>query len=207
MKVELSTLSQLKTPTKLAICITAGCVAVCIIVLILLILPARTRLFALHTEVAGLEAKLANMKTDIACTDQQRVKTDDVTKQRNAILASGEIQPLLGSLAMRGKSLLDPLARQTGFQIESVRELPLLPLQVPVPAPNQLYGRQPVEFTGHGSYAQIVAFIAAAEERQPLATLSSLLVLAQPASPETHKAIVTFEWPASGEKRNGPTAK
>lgn len=207
MSVDVSVLQNLKAPTKLALLIAAGCVAVCVAVLVLAVLPTRTQVYTLRTEVAGLNATLANMKTDIAGTEQQRAKTDALTKERDTLLASGEIEPLLGSLAMRGKALLDPVAQQTGFAIENVKELPLLPLQVPSPAPEQLYGRQPIEFTGKGSFAQIVAFIAAVEEQQPLATLSGLLVLSQPQTPEIHKAIVTFEWPAKGEKQKTPAAK
>ena len=101
---------------------------------------------------------------------------------------------------MRGKMLLDPIAQQTGFRIDSVRELPPILLQLPKPPPEQLYYRQFIEFTGQGSYAQITAFIAQAEAANPLATLSGFLVLGQPQTPENHKAVITFEWPAKGEK-------
>jgi len=168
------------------------------------ILPTRTRLKSLTLEIGVLKDTLASMHQDIAATDQQKAKTAALAAERDAFLESGVIEPLLGSFAMRGKTLLDPLAQETGFNIETVKELPLIQLQVPTPAPLQLYGRQPVEFTGRGSYTQITAFISYAERSLPLATLSSLLILGQPQNPEIHKAIITFEWPAKGEKRKLP---
>lgn len=165
------------------------------------ILPMRTRLKTLRAEIAGMNATLASMRKDIADTNRQKAKTAALAAERDAFIASGVLEPLLGSFAMRGKALLDPVAQATGFVIETVKELPLIPLRVPSPAPVQLYGRQPVEFSGHGSYTQIMAFISHAERDLPMATLSSLLILGQPQTPEIHKALITFEWPAKGEKR------
>ena len=206
MNVNRSSLAVLKKPTKIAIAITVGCLILCVAVLFLGILPARKRVTTLRTEVSELKSTLTKMRADISGTQQQRIRTAVLMEERDALLATGEIEPLLGSLAMRGKALLDPVAQQTGFAIENVKELPLLPLQVPSPAPEQLYGRQPIEFTGAGNFAQIVAFIASVEEQQPLATLSSLVIQGQSQTPETHKAIVTFEWPAKGEKQKTPAA-
>lgn len=207
MNVTLPPLAVLKRPTKISIAITAVSLFVSIAVLFLGILPARKRVIALRSEVSELKITLTQMRADISGTQHQRVKTTELMEKRDNLLATGEIEPLLGSLAMRGKALLDPVAQQTGFAIENVKELPLLPLQVPSPAPEQLYGRQPIEFTGAGNFAQIVAFIATVEEQQPLATLSGLVIQGQSQNPEIHKAIVTFEWPAKGEKQKTPAAK
>lgn len=171
------------------------------------ILAANRRLKDVQTEIGKLRDTLIAVRADIAGTEAQQEKTDTLAAEHHALLAAGALEPLLGSLAMRGKSLVDPLAIQTGFVIDSVKELTALPIRVPSPSPRQLYNRQPIEFTGHGSFAQITAFISLTEATHPLATLSSLLIVSQPSTPEVHKAIIAFEWPAKGEKIAAPAAK
>ena len=204
MSIDTSFLKNLTPPLRQAVLITGGCFVIFCALIFLAILPTRTRLYAVQTEIANLNATYDNMKTDIAGIAQQRSKTADKTAERDAFLASGVLEPLLGSFAMRGKALVDPLAQQTGFTISSVKEDRFIKLQVPSPAPEQLYGRQQVEFTGQGTYSQITAFVSITEASLPLATLSSIIILSQPQTPENHKAMITFEWPAKGEKRSLP---
>ena len=201
MKFDGSVILKLAPSMQRAFLITAGGLALAAALVFFAVFPTRTRLKKLGEEIDSMNATLASMHADIANTGQQKAKTAALVAERDAFIASGVLEPLLGSFAMRGKSLLDPFAQESGFVIDTVKELPLIPLQVPSTVPVQLYGRQPVELSGHGSYTQITAFISCAERSLPLATLSSLLILGQPQTPEVHKAIVTFEWPAKGEKR------
>ena len=204
MSVEWPALKNLSPPLRQAVLVTGGCLLIGSVLLVFAILPARKSLLAAQAEIASLNATYAGMEKDLAGTAQQRVKTAAITAERDAVLASGVIEPLLGSFAMRGKSLVDPLAQQTGFIIDSVKEDRFIPLQVPSPAPTQLYGRQQVEFTGQGTFFQIADFISLAEAAIPQVTLSSVTLLSQPQTPESHKAIITFEWPVKGEKRSKP---
>ena len=204
MNIEIPYLKDLPLHLQQAILITCGSLIIGSVLLFFAVLPARTRLQAVRAEIAGLNGTFAGMEKDISGTAQQQAKTAASLADVEAFATSGVIEPLLGSFAMRGKSLIDPLAQKTGFTVNSARELPLIPLRAPSPAPEQLYGRQPIEFTGMGSYTQITAFIALTEETLPLATLSSLVILSQPQSPEIHRTIITFEWPAKGEKRSAP---
>lgn len=201
MNFDAPLIRKLAPSMRRALLVTLVALVIAVALISFAILPTRTRLRTLAAEIDVLKTNLASMHADVAAADRQKAKTDALATERDAFLNSGVIEPLLGSFAMRGKVLLDPIAQETGFAIETVKELPLIPLQVPSPAPLQLYGRQPVEFSGRGSYTQITAFIAYAERSLPLATLSSLLILGQPQNPEVHKALITFEWPAKGEKR------
>jgi len=204
MSVDLSTLKNISPPLRNAILISVVSLLTGLAVIFLGVLPARARLYAARSEIAGLKITVSNVQSEVAGTTQQKAKTAAAAAERDAFIASGVIEPLLGSFAMRGKSLLDPIAQQTGFTVNGVKELPFIPLQVPSPAPLQLYGRQPVEFTGQGSYTQITAFVSCTEAALPLVSLSSITILSQPQTPESHKAIITFEWPVKGEKRSKP---
>jgi len=142
-----------------------------------------------------------SMKADIAKMEEQRTATAKLQSERDSFLADHALEPLLGSLAMRAKSVLSLVSQQTGFVIDNVKELPAIPLRAPTPAALQLYSRQPVEFLGHGSYQQIMDFVAGTEKQYPYVTLAGLTILAQVQTPEVHKAVIMFEWPVKGDKR------
>jgi Tfp pilus assembly protein PilO len=200
MTVDMQLLRRLTPSAQRSISITAGAVALSFLIVFLAILPMRKQTQRVLENNKVLNQTLSQMLRDVANIETLKAQTAATNAQMQALLAQGVIEPLLGSIAMRGKALLDPLAQATGFRIDTVRELPPLPLQLPKPPPEQTYARQPVEFTGQGSYEQITAFIAKAEKAQPLLTLSSLLILCQQQTPERHKVIITFEWPVKGEK-------
>lgn len=200
MTLDMPELKRLTPSMIRAIICSIATLIVGLLVLFLGIMPKRTANKAVNNEIQALNTQLNQMRADIANTEKQKQITDGARAERDRFLASGVIEPLLGSLAMRGKSLLDTIALKTGFHIDSVRELNSIPLQVPTKAPEQRHNRQPIEFLGQGSFAQITAFISQVEATHPLATLSSLCILGQSTTPETHKAIITFEWPVKGEK-------
>ena len=186
---------------KRSVLIAVAAIAVTVALFVLAVLPSRKRIEVIRGEIAGLNDTINKMHAELAGTEQQKIKAAAAAATLEKLTAGGVIEPLLGSFAMRGKSLLTPLAQETGFVIDSVKELAPIPLQMPNPAPEQLYVRQPIEFTGHGSYDQITAFITQVESTYSLTMLSSLLIMSQPQTPETHTALITFEWPAKGEKR------
>lgn len=201
MSVNTSIIHKIAPSMQRSILITLGGLTIAGAMVFFLVLPARARLQTLAAELNTLRDTLATVRADIAGTEQQRLKTAEVRSKHDALVRSGVLQPLLNSFAMRGKSLLDPLAQQTGFAIANVKEDRFLRLQVPKQVPLHLYGRQMIEFSGQGAYTSIVNFIALAEERFPLCTLAGLKIISQNQTPETHKAFITFEWPAKGEKR------
>lgn len=200
MNFDLSFLKRLAPSMQRSLLFSATVAAVAVAVLAVGILPQKKAIRTLNDSLQLMNTRLTQMRADIANADQQKKKTEEAIAERDALIASGVIEPLLGSFAMRGKTLLDPIAQKALFHIESVRELPPILLQLPKPPPEQTHYRQPIEFTGQGSYVQITDFITQTEAAHPMATLSGLVILAMPNSPETHKAILTFEWPAKGER-------
>jgi len=200
MKIEMPLLSTLTPSNQRSLGFTAGSLVACLLIVFLAVRPTQKKIQRTRQESELLNQTLVLMRTDIATTEALKAQNAAVNAQRDALVLSGVIEPLLGSFAMRGKTLLDQVAQETGFRIDTVKELPMIPLQLPKPAPEQTYGRQPIEFTGQGSYTQITAFVTQSERAQPLATLSSLLILSQQQTPQIHKAIITFEWPVKGEK-------
>lgn len=201
MSPDISALKAIAPPLRRSIFVTASALLVGLAIILFGILPVRKRLRIVKAEIAQLTIRAGNMGKDIAGTAKQRDRTQALETECHDLFDSGVIEPLLGSFAMRGKALLDPLAQETGFTINSVKEDHFIPLRLPKPAPNQLYGRQLVEFTGYGAYTQIVAFVSSAEKTLPLACLSGFRIESQQQTPESHKAVITFEWPVKGEAR------
>jgi Tfp pilus assembly protein PilO len=202
-----SSLRDLPPATQRAAAVVLGALALGLLVIFLAVMPKQKQIQALATETEELNQTLSRMRAEIATTDALKKQCAAAKAELDQLLAAGVIEPLLGSFAMRGKSLLDPVAQEAGFSLENVKELPLIPLQTPSVPPQQTYGRQPVEFTGQGSYQQIADFISKAEAAHPMITLSSLVILAQQQNPESHRAIIVFEWPAKGEKHESKQAK
>lgn len=194
-------LNKLAPPMRMALGVAGASLIAGSAIIVFGIWPARQRIKTLTAEIAQLRDTQASMKADIASAQKQQAATEAAEAELKAFLDQGVLEPLLGSFSMRGKSLLDPLAKASGFTISSVKEDRLIPLQVPAPPQQQLYARQLVEFTGHGAYTQIVAFVQAAEQTFPLAIVSGLKIESQIQTPERHKATLTFEWPVKGEKR------
>jgi hypothetical protein len=176
-----------------------------------LILPLRSRSATLTTEVEELTRTLNTMKADIKTASEQSKKTTELRIKRDHLLDIGLLKPdhISNSMRMGAKSLMAPLAEQTGFSLESVREHAAVLLRLPaVSIPEQLYARQPVELVGRGSFDQIVRFIQETEETYPLTILSGLVILSQPQTPECHKAVITFEWPVKHEwLQSGPAGQ
>jgi hypothetical protein len=200
MTPDFSALKHLAPSMKRAIALSAIVLVAEGAVLFWGIRPESLALKKLQAENKDLNVKLGLVRADVSNTDVQRKATELAMQERDALVNSGVLEPLLGSFAIRAKILLDPLASESGFQIDNVRELPPIVLQQPKPPPEQLHYRQPIEFTGSGSYEQIASFIALVEAKNPLTALASLQILGQPQNPERHRAVLTFEWPAKGEK-------
>lgn len=205
MNLDLSSLKRLAPSMRWVIGITFAAVIVSGLVIGFGVRTQLAALRAVNAEIAQRNATASQMQSDISKADLQKKATAKAFADLDTLSASGVIEPLLGSFAMRSKSLLDPIAQRAGFHIDSVRELTPITLQLPQPPPGQVHYRQPIEFTGQGSYAQITTFISQTENTYPMTMLSSLLILSQPQNPETHRAIITFEWPVRGEKPKGLT--
>lgn len=108
------------------------------------------------------------------------------------------LEPLLGSFAMRAKSLVDPLATGAGLGEMEYSELPLVALPVPKHLPQQLHARLPIQMTAKGTYQGAVSFLLRLEKEFPLVTLQSMTVQAQN-DPTVQRITFVFEWPGRGK--------
>ncbi len=131
-------LNKLSPPVRMALGVVGAALIIGLAVVVFGIKPARERIKTLTAEVAQLNAKHVSMKADITGTQKQRTATEVAEATLKDILDEGVIEPLLGSFAMRGKSLMDPLAKETGFTIANVKEERLIPLQVLKPPRSKL---------------------------------------------------------------------
>lgn len=202
MSIELPAYVQnLPRPLQQSIAVTVVAWTVSCCVLVFCVFPKKGQFVDAYAQLQSSLSVRDSMKADIAKVEEQRNATATLQKERDSFLADHALEPLLGSLAMRAKSVLSLVSQQTGFVIDNVKELPAIPLRAPTPAALQLYSRQPVEFLGHGSYQQIMDFVAETEKQYPYVILGGLTVLAQAQTPEVHKAVIMFEWPVKGDKR------
>ena len=134
-----------------------------------------------------------NIKKMIADTEVQ------LTPFRDAFLT-----PLLGSYAMRAKSILDPLALGAGladieYSQEPFRTLPVTKPQFKpgIPLQKQLYTRAAIRLNAHGSYQSAISFLLRLEKEHPLISLQALDITAQQ-TPAQQTVSLVLEWPAKG---------
>lgn len=130
-------------------------------------------------DAAALEARLGRIKTD-----RQRYL--------DALLT-----PLLESYAMRAKSILDPIAADSGVSVQDYAERPRRLLPLAKPQAQQLYARQPIRLQCKGSYAAIVSFVMRVEKLLPLVSLEAFSLKAQMDN-DVQSAELVFEWPVLG---------
>ena len=109
------------------------------------------------------------------------------------------LEPLLGSYAMRAKSILEPLAFGAGLSNVDSADVTVRTLPVPRPTPLQLHVRRPVRVTAQGSYMGAISFLMRVEKEHPLITLQSMSI-STTADPERQQIEMVFEWPAKGGK-------
>jgi hypothetical protein len=168
------------------------------------ILPLKKRIAECISNTAETIAANDLMNSVIRTTNEKKSSVEELQKIYADLQQKGILTPLLNSYAMRAKTLVQPIALQSGLMIENVRELPPIPLQQPLPLKDSAFYRQPVEFTAYGSYTQLTAFVSFMEKELPMSILSSLKITAQQRIPEIHNIQMSYEWPARTSKITEP---
>ena len=171
-------------------------VAVAVVLYMFCVEPSQTSLEKAKKERAALQAQQAQMTRDLKGADQVKARLDAIDAERKEFLA-GLLEPLLGSYAMRAKSVLDPLATDVGLRITDYAEMPVRLLPLPKPQAAQLYARKPIRLTCTGSYATIVSFLMRVEKKLPLVSLEAFSLKTQK-DPDNQSATLVFEWPVKG---------
>ena len=158
--------------------------------------PAIAALARERTRLDGLKESQRRMTMDLNSAGTIQKTLEELETELKPF-AAAELTPLLGSYAMRAKSLLDPLISGAGltdveFSEETTRKLPL-----PRPMPRQLHARAAVRITAKGSYQAIASFLLMLEKNHPLASLQSLQIQSQQ-QPAKQTVTMILEWPTKG---------
>lgn len=202
-----ATFKNMAPAMKKAVALTSLMALLCAGVIVVLIVPQVTKNARLTVEFAEADAAFNLLHKNISAIGNLRKTVAETEKTVAELTSSALLEPLLGSYEMRALKFVDPLAQQAGVTLiaDSVRCLPQLPIrsaeQVKV---GRFYARQPIEFAGKGSYAQIVAFVKVIESEMPFVSVSSLRILGQQAKPEEHIMSISLEWLVLVENKPEP---
>lgn len=158
--------------------------------------PAIASLSRERTRLEELKENQRRMTADLNSAGTVQKTLEELETEMKPF-AAAELKPLLGSYAMRAKSLLDPLISGAGladveFSEEATRKLP-----TPLPMPRQLHARAGVRITAKGSYQAIASFLLMIEKNLPLVSLQSLQIQSQQ-NPTKQTATLILEWPTKG---------
>lgn len=160
--------------------------------------PAEEALANARSDLEHASGKLETMRRNLAESSRASARVNELEAKmkpwREAML-----EPLLGSRAMRAKSVVEPLALAAGLGELEYEELQIRELPVALPLPKQLYARCPIKITAQGSYAGIASFILRVEKELPYLTLGGLTITAQ-STPDVQKASIILEWPVKGKE-------
>ena len=190
------TLQDPSAPMKRAMFRALAIGAIAVILYMFCVQPSQSSLDKAKADLVGLQAQQSAMVRDLKGADQVKARLDAIDAERKEFLA-GLLEPLLGSYAMRAKSVLDPLATDVGLRITDYAEMPVRLLPLPKPQATQLYARKPIRLTCTGSYATIVSFLMRVEKKLPLVSLEAFSLKTQK-DPDNQSATLVFEWPVKG---------
>ena len=148
-----------------------------------------------HDEQANrLQTVNANLNGAPANKERLQKLAEELKPFRDEML-----EPLLGSYAMRAKSILEPLAFGAGLSNVDYADVSVRALPVPRPTPLQLHVRRPVRVTAQGSYMGAISFLLRVEKEHPLIALQSMSI-STTSDPERQQIEMVFEWPSKGGK-------
>ncbi len=158
--------------------------------------PAIATLARERTRLEGLKDSQRRMTIDLKTAGTVQKTLEDLEAEMKPF-AEAELTPLLGSYAMRAKSLLDPLTVGAGLVDVEYSEEPTRKLPVPMPMPKQLHARAAVRIGARGSYQGIASFLLMLEKNFPLVSLQAMQIQSQNA-PGKQSAVLMLEWPTKG---------
>lgn len=169
---------------------------VAVAIYLLAVEPAIAALSRERTRLQELKDSQHRMTLDLNSAGTVQKTLEELETELKPF-AAAELTPLLGSYAMRAKSLLDPLISGAGltdveFSEEATRKLP-----TPLPPPRQLHARAAVRITAKGSYQAIASFLLMLEKNLPLVSLQSLQIQSQQ-QPAKQAVTMILEWPTKG---------
>ena len=159
--------------------------------------PAISKRETTSRELEELKSRHEVMLRNLSGADKLKTRMADIDEKLKPY-HDAMLVPLLESLAMRAKSILDPLALGAGLGETDYEELPAIALPVPKRLPVQLHARQPIRITARGSYQSAVSFLMRLEKEFPLVTLEALEITAQQ-DPANQRIMMILEWPVKGK--------
>ena len=155
--------------------------------------PLDDAMRAVRAEIAGLSGEVREMGQGVQ--ELEKLEGDlAVCASNRAAHADCVIEPLLGSVAMRAKTLLDPIAAETG--IEDVRYEDAAPGQLPPTAtvPKVPYVRARVRVQANASYMALVSFLSRVERLVPGACVVFANISAGGRDVEIQSGEFVLEW-------------
>ena len=195
--------SQTASPnTQRAFFVALALGAAAVVAYMFCVQPTQTSLARAKGELENLQQAQGIASRDIRGAQQLKERVAELEKTRQPYL-DGLLSPLLGSYAMRAKSIVDPVAAESGVSVVDYAELPKRLLPLVKPQAPQLYARQPVRLTCRGSYAALVSFLLRLEKlaaERPLLKFVSTQALSfkSQQNNDQQTATLVLEWPVLG---------
>ena len=163
--------------------------------------PSDAAMKAVRQEVARLSGEVNEMNLglqELAALEREMAQT----ATNRAAYAGCVIEPLLGSVAMRAKTLLDPIAAEVGIEDVRYEDASTSALPPTETSPRVPYVRARVSVMASASYMSLVSFLSRVERQVPGACVVSAYIGIGGRDVEVQVGTFVFEWlsePPEGE--------
>ena len=179
--------------------------AIAVVVYMFCVQPAQLSLARQRQDLDSLQTRQDIAHREIRGEKALRERLDGIVATRQRYL-DALLTPLLESYAMRAKSIVDPIAAESGVVVQDYQERPRRLLPLAKPQAPQLYARQPIHLVCRGSYAAIISFVMRVEKVLPLVSVEAFSLKAQTDN-DVQTAELVLEWPILGVNTKELAAK
>lgn len=179
--------------------------AIAVVVYMFCVQPAQLSLTRQRQDLDSLQARQDIAHREIRGEKALRERLDGIRTTRQRYL-DALLTPLLESYAMRAKSIIDPIAADSGVTVQDYQERPRRLLPLTKPQAPQLYARQPIHLACRGSYAAIISFMMRIEKLLPLVSVEAFSLKVQTDN-DVQTAELVLEWPILGVNTKDAAAK
>lgn len=179
--------------------------AIAVVVYMFCVQPAQLSIVRERQELESLRDRQDVAHREIRGEKALKERLDGIQATRQRYL-DGLLTPLLESYAMRAKSIIDPIAADSGVTVQDYQERPRRLLPLTKPQAPQLYARQPIHLVCRGSYAAIISFMMRIEKVLPLVSVEAFSLKAQTDN-DVQTAEIVLEWPILGVNTKDLAAK
>ncbi len=184
-----------------ALAVVIGGTAVLYAYIHLLILP----LMQVHVDglnrLAEYQERIDKASLDLRSLETVKAEVEKLQSHLEAVTNRFVMRPVLGSTLVSVQSVVEPLAKENGLEIETCVERGRMEAPVNKKDAGFVIDRYLVELAAVGEYAAVRDFVQSLEQTNEYVCVTDVEILGRPDNLMKHKVRICMEWPVFGERK------